>query len=114
MVINHQQNENCPKIANRTIGVEVHCGPIKGMFLYHAGDFIAGGANLMIEIQHQAMSDLTEILKQRGMKLPKHGMFQFDNCGENKVLFALLYLFLIIIIIYKIKLTFRTKKCSCI
>ncbi len=70
----------------------MHCGPIKGMFLYHAGDFIAGGANLMIELQRQAMSDLTGLLKKNGMKLPKHGMFQFDNCGENKVIYVLLYI----------------------
>ncbi len=79
-------NKNCTKIANRTIGVEVVCGPVKGMFLYHAGDFVGGGANLIVEIQRLAMSDLADLLKKKGMKLPKHGMFQFDNCSENKVI----------------------------
>ena len=77
-------DKNAKTLENRTIGVYVVCGPVKGMFLYHTNDFIEVGANIMIEVQRQAMSDLARKLQNFGMKLPKHGMFQFDNCNENK------------------------------
>ena len=77
-------DKNAKAINNRTIGVEVVCGPVVGMFLYHTGDFVRGGANIMVEVQRQAMSDLALELAKYSMKLPRHGMLQFDNCAENK------------------------------
>ena len=43
------------------------------------------GANIMIEVQRQALKDLAELLQEHGMVIPKKAYFQFDNSGENKV-----------------------------
>jgi hypothetical protein len=71
-------------IGNRIIGVEVCCGPIHGIFVYHCDDLIPGGAETMIEVTRQAVSDLRDMLEDLGLTLPKKGCFFFDNCGENK------------------------------
>ena len=82
----HQSSadKNGTTAQTRTIGVQVVCGPVEGMFLYHTSDFVKGGANIMVEVQRLAMSDLARLLAKHGMRLPKHGMLQFDNCPENK------------------------------
>ena len=80
-----KEDDKAPIIENRTVGVEVYCGPIRTTFLYHLDEFPSGGANTMIEIQRQALNDLAGLLKEKGLLLPKKGHFQFDNCGENKV-----------------------------
>lgn len=36
-------------------------------------------------ILHLAMIDLATLLRDRGLVLPPKIIFQFDNCGENKV-----------------------------
>jgi hypothetical protein len=48
---------------------------------------VSGGANIMIEVQRQALIDLAIMLKKQNQKMPKEFIFQFDNCGENKVNF---------------------------
>lgn len=40
-------------ITSRIIGVEVHCGPIHGTFLYYTDNMTQGGANIIIEITRQ-------------------------------------------------------------
>jgi hypothetical protein len=40
-------------IESRVIGVEVVCGPIKGVFIYYTDNLVTGGANIMVEIQRQ-------------------------------------------------------------
>ena len=40
-------------IANRVIGVEVYCGPINTVFLYHTDQMVGKGANTMIEVVRQ-------------------------------------------------------------
>ncbi len=37
-------------MSDRVMAVEVHCGHITTMFLYHSHDFISHGANYMIEV----------------------------------------------------------------
>ena len=82
----HSSSEKtAPHIQNRTMAFEVICGPIDTIFLYHLDAFVSAGANLMIELCRQAMLDLTYQLERLGLQRPRHGMFQFDNCGENKV-----------------------------
>jgi hypothetical protein len=79
-------DDGAPTTENRTIGVEVYCGPIKTIFLYHTDEFGMGhGANIMIEVQRQTLKDLADLLKDEGMAMPKKAHFQFDNSGENKV-----------------------------
>ena len=79
-------HDNEKKIQNRTIGVELYCGPIKTILLYHTDEFSMGhGANIMIEVQRQALKDCAELLHERGLLMPKKAHFQFDNSGENKV-----------------------------
>jgi hypothetical protein len=58
---------------------------------------VASGANIMVEVQRQAMIDLARILmEEHEMSMPKAMAFQFDNCGENKVcLFFLVFVFVI-------------------
>lgn len=76
------------KITNRVIGVEVYSGPVSEVFLYHTDDFVKTGSSIMVEIQRQALIDLGALLnKEHDMPLPRHIFFQFDNCGENKVIF---------------------------
>jgi len=97
---------------SRYIGVEVGCGTFFEVFLYYTNDTVAGGANIMIEVQRQgnphyclvsihlivicvvvaALRDLGKILAEDGIPMPKELILQFDNCGENKV-YILLILF---------------------
>lgn len=99
-------------IANRVIGVEVYCGPINTVFLYNTDQMVGKGANTMIEIVRQgnhnkinlyvprclishinyyvtylAQSDLQTELLKKGLHMPSKMMWQFDNCGENKVIY---------------------------
>jgi len=79
-------------LTNRVIGVEIVCGPVNGVFLYHTDSLVGGGANILIEVTRQAMIDLAEILKTKFNKqMPSKMIFQFDNCGENKNKYMLTY-----------------------
>ena len=73
------------QIESRVIGVEVYCGPVQTVFLYYTDNMVSGGANVMIEIQRQALIDLAAELKKYNKVMPREFIFQFDNCGENKV-----------------------------
>ena len=66
-------------------GVEVVCGPIQGVFLYYTDNFNSSGANIMIEVQRQALKDVADMLADLGKTLPRKLFLQFDNCNENKV-----------------------------
>lgn len=77
--------EGVKKIETRIIGIEVTCGDINTTFIYYTDDMVSGGALTMIEIQRQAVKDLEEMLVARGHLMPRKIVFQFDNCGENKV-----------------------------
>lgn len=74
------------QIDSRVIGVEVICGSIETVFLYYTDNLVSGGANIMIEVIRQAQIDLARLLKKEGYNMPKEIAFQFDNCGENKVI----------------------------
>jgi len=84
-LLNTSRNKSMDKISNRVFGVEVTCGSIDTIFLYHCDQFIFGGANTLIEIQRQAMADLGHLLAQDGHPFPRIVNYQFDNCSENKV-----------------------------
>jgi hypothetical protein len=73
-----------PVIENRTIGVDVRCGPIEGKFLYHLDNFHSKGANVLIEVIRHAQEDLSNLLAERGLIMPRKLKIQFDNSGENK------------------------------
>jgi hypothetical protein len=62
----------------------VICGNIDSVFVYTVDQLTSGGANLMIEVIRQALSDLGKLLICKGQKLPRILYLQFDNCGENK------------------------------
>ena len=64
----HQSSadKNATTAQTRTIGVQVVCGPVESMFLYHTSDFVKGGANIMVEVQRLAMSDLAKLLAKHG------------------------------------------------
>lgn len=79
------KGEPAKKIESRIIGVEVVCGDIDTMFIYYTDNMVGGGSNIMIEVQRQAIYDLQKLLEAKGQLLPKKVIFQFDNCGENKV-----------------------------
>ena len=78
------------QITSRVIGVEVHCGPVHGTFLYYTDNFVRGGANIMIEVLRQSILDLQILLQSykdnlnNPLDLPSHLILQFDNCKENK------------------------------
>ena len=73
------------QIESRVIGVEVYCGPVKEVFFYYTDNLVSGGANIMVEVQRQALIDLEILLKEKNCILQDKMIFQFDNCGENKV-----------------------------
>jgi hypothetical protein len=81
----HHSAPKASYMQSRVIGVEAYCGPISTVFLYITDNMVAGGSNIMIEIQRQALIDLSKLLKAQGLNMPKEMLFQFDNCGENKV-----------------------------
>jgi hypothetical protein len=71
-------------IANRCMGVEIVCGPVKGTILYFMDEFIHKGSNLMVEVMRRALSKLREMLAVEGFELPMNGVCSFDNSNENK------------------------------
>ncbi len=79
----HTEKEE-PKVENRVIAGIVICGHIDTVFVYTVDQLTSGGANLMIEVIRQALSDLGKLLICKGKKLPRILYLQFDNCGENK------------------------------
>jgi hypothetical protein len=89
-------------ITSRIIGVEVHCGPVHGTLLYYTDNLISGGANIIIEVMRQSLLDLQELLKNKTDKhenpldLPREGIFQFDNCKENKNKYVFTYISLLV------------------
>ena len=86
----HTEKEE-PKVENRIIAGIVVCGDIDTVFVYSVDQLTSGGANLMIEVIRQALSDLGELLKGSKKLLPKVLYLQFDNCGENKNKFMMAY-----------------------
>ena len=81
----HHSSPKSTYMESRVVGVEVYCGPINTVFLYLTDNMVSGGSNIMIEIQRQALIDLSKLLMLHGLSMPKEMFFQFDNCGENKV-----------------------------
>lgn len=79
----HQKGD-AARLQNRQIGVEVICGPISEVWLYNISSFVRGGANLMVEVMRQVISEVRDRMNALGFELPKLAYFQFDNCGENK------------------------------
>ena len=73
-------------IKNRLFAVQVICGPIDAILYVSVNQTISGGANLAIEIQRVAIAELTKLLGRHKMILPRTQYWQFDNCGENKVI----------------------------
>jgi len=63
---------------------EVVCGDIDETFLYYTDNLVSSGANLMCQVILSFIEDLKKRLQERGQKLPRKGIFQFDNSGENK------------------------------
>lgn len=91
-------------ITSRIIGVEVHCGPVHGTFLYYSDNLTSGGGNIIIEVTRQAILDLQVLLANkkysdnggRKMDIPDHLILQFDNCPENKNKTMFTYLTLLV------------------
>lgn len=89
-------------ITSRIIGVEVHCGPVHGTFLYYTDNLTSGGANIIIEIMKQSVLDLQILLAKhtdygcRPLDVPDHMILQFDNCPENKNKYVFAYISLLV------------------
>jgi hypothetical protein len=88
----HHSSPKQNYMQSRVIGVEAYCGPIRTVFLYITDNMVSGGSNIMIEIQRQALIDLSKLLRAQGLNMPKEMLFQFDNCGENKVKHSSIFL----------------------
>ena len=78
-------------IKNRLFAVQVISGPIDAILYISLDQTIAGGANLAVEIQRIAIDELTKMLGKVRMVLPRTQFWQFDNCGENKVIYLYLH-----------------------
>jgi hypothetical protein len=48
-------------MTRRIIGIEVHCGPVHGTFLYYTDNLTLGGSNIMIEVVRQAILGIQKI-----------------------------------------------------
>jgi hypothetical protein len=72
-------------IKNRLFAIQVVCGPIDAILYVSVDQTISGGANLAVEIQRVAIAHLTKMLADRKLLFPRSQFWQFDNCGENKV-----------------------------
>jgi hypothetical protein len=86
----HTEKEE-PKVENRIIAGIIVCGDLDTVFAYSVDQLISGGANLMIEVIRQGLSDLGRLLKSKGKKVPRFLYLQFDNCGENKNKYMMAY-----------------------
>ena len=71
-------------IETRIVGIEVVCGPINTVLVYRTDELVSGGANITIEMTRQAIIDVSILLRQRGLLVPRILDLQFDNCGDNK------------------------------
>ena len=71
-------------IETRIVGIEVVCGPIKTVLVYRTDQLVSGGANITIEMTRQALIDVSILLRQRSLLIPRTLWLQFDNCGDNK------------------------------
>lgn len=78
-------------VENRVMAVEMVCGPINCVRLYHSNNLVSSGANYMITVLKQALEDLAEMCHERGFMLPPELILNFDNCGENKNQFMFAY-----------------------
>ncbi len=79
-------------IKNRLFAVQVVCGPIDAILYISVDQTMSGGANLTVEIQRVAMEHLTKMLAKEKLLLPRIQYWQFDNCGENKVIIKIFLL----------------------
>ena len=99
--VRNSKGENT-HITSRIIGVEVHCGPIHGTFLYYTDNLTSGGASIIVEVMKQSIIDLQSLLKNkqdlggRSLDVPEHMILQFDNCSENKNKFVFAYISLLV------------------
>lgn len=73
------------------MAVEMVCGPINCVRLYHSNNLVSSGANYMITVLKQALEDLARMCFERGFMLPPELILNFDNCGENKNQFMFAY-----------------------
>ena len=71
-------------IETRIVGIEVVCGPIKTVLVYRTDQLVNGGANITIEMTRQALIDVSILLRQRSLLIPRTLWLHFDNCGDNK------------------------------
>ena len=89
-----------PHFQTRIFGCEVICGSIEGYFIYYTDHFIEKGANVMVEVQRQALSDMQALLAQcnghGGYQMPKMLYLHYDNGRENKNKEMFFYLSLLV------------------
>jgi hypothetical protein len=78
-------------VENRVMAVEMVCGPINCVRLYHSNNLVSSGANYMITVLKQALEDLAQMCFDEGFVLPPELILNFDNCGENKNQFMFAY-----------------------
>ena len=76
---------------NRNIGARLICGPIDRYISINTDDLIPGGANVLVEVSRLCIEVLAELLKEQNLELPRKLFFQYDNSGEQKVLFISIY-----------------------
>ena len=82
-----QRHSNPGKvIKNRLFAVQVVCGTIDVILYISVDQTIPGGANIAVEIQRVALDYLAKVLEAKKLLMPRIQYWQFDNCGENKVL----------------------------
>lgn len=80
------QSKPGKQIRNRLFTVQIICGALSYHINISVDQLVKGGANLAIEIQRVAMNHLAQQLANQGQSMPSILNYQFDNCGENKVI----------------------------
>ncbi len=92
-----ERKNQYPQMENRLIGARIVCGPIDQYIGICTSNTLPSGANVLIEATRIAIEMLADKLSKlaRPFYLPDRGGFNYDNCGENKVL-DVLYSFILL------------------
>lgn len=78
-------------IKNRLFAVQIVCGSIDNILYISVDQTMPGGANIAVEIQRVALDYLSKVLESKKQLMPRTQYWQFDNCGENKVINLIQY-----------------------
>jgi hypothetical protein len=84
-----KSDESRETIKTKMCGARTICGRIFETMVFYIDNMTTSGANVMIEIIRRTLFELSKELATSGLKLPRNGFFEFDNCGADNKNYAL-------------------------